>query len=85
MVICLSVIAEGVIIAGGVEIFYLILMWIPAISAIVAGNIILKEKADEENKEKLHTLLGIKKSKLKYILAGVLIPFVYLLIPMAKD
>ena len=77
----MSAVAEGVIIAGGVEIFYLILMWIPAISAIVAGNIILKEKADEENKEKLHTLLGIKKSKLKYILAGVFIPFVYLLIP----
>ena len=81
MVVCMSAVAEGVIIAGGVEIFYLILMWIPAISAIVAGNIILKEKADEGNKEKLHTLLGIKKSKLKYILAGVLIPFVYLLIP----
>ena len=81
MVVCMSAVAEGVIIAGGVEIFYLILMWIPAISAMVAGNIILKEKADEENKEKLHTLLGIKKSKLKYILAGVLIPFVYLLIP----
>ena len=81
MVICLSAIAEGVIIAGGMEIFYLILMWIPAISAIVAGNIILKEKSDEEHKEKLHTLLGIKKSRLKYILAGILIPFVYLLIP----
>ncbi|MBP1584285.1 MAG: CPBP family intramembrane metalloprotease [Lachnospiraceae bacterium] len=81
MVVCMSVITEGVIVAGGPEILYLILMWIPAISAIVAGNIILKERKDEENKLKLHMLLGIRKSKVRYIIAGILIPFVYLIIP----
>ena len=51
MVVCMSVITEGVIVAGGPEILYLILMWIPAISAIVAGNIILKKRNDEDNND----------------------------------
>lgn len=66
-----SLIVEGGIILGGPDWLYLLMMWIPAIAAVIAvpkGKGVLGR-------------LGIRTSKISYILQGVLFPFIYLLVP----
>ena len=66
-----SLIVEGGIILGGPDWLYLLMMWIPAIAAVIAvpkGKGVLGR-------------LGIRTSKISYILQGVLFPLIYLLVP----
>ncbi|SMC63248.1 CAAX protease self-immunity [Oscillospiraceae bacterium] len=71
IVIVASIIVEGLIILGGPDRLYLLMMWIPAVSAIIAVP---------KNKGVLGRL-GIRKCKIRYILQGILFPFIYLLVP----
>ena len=71
ILIIASTVVEGCIILGGSEWLYFVMMWIPAVAAIIAvpkGKGVLGR-------------LGIKKSKPRYILQGILFPLIYLLIP----
>ena len=81
IVIILSLIVEGVIIFDGSDILYLVLMWIPALSAIIATIVSFLEKKNKLTLKNLLSFLCIRKCRISYILLAVLIPLVYLLIP----
>ena len=81
VVIVLSLTVEAYIISGGPGWLYFILMWIPALSAVIAGMISLSETKEKLSARGLFSCLHIRKSKVRYILMGILIPLVYLLIP----
>ncbi len=80
-VISLSAAAEAFIVLGGPDWLYLVLMWIPAISAIVASLIALREKQEPFSLKRILSGLGIRSCRIRYILLAVLIPLIYLLIP----
>ena len=81
IVIILSLAAETFIILGGPGWLYLVLMWIPAFSAIVASVISRKDNKNELSLKGFLSGLGIKKCRIRYILLAVAIPLIYLLIP----
>ena len=81
IVIILSSTVEALIITRGPDLLYLALMWIPALSAIIASLISFREKKNELSVKNLLSFLYIRKCKISYILLAVLIPLVYLLIP----
>ncbi len=81
LVVILSLIAEACIVTGGPGWLYLILMWIPAFSAIVASSVSLKENKEKFSLKTFLSGLGIRKCRIRYILLAVLIPLIYLLIP----
>lgn len=81
VVIVLSLTVEAYIISGGPGWLYFILMWIPALSAVITGMISLSETKEKLSARGLFSCLHIRKSKVRYILMGILIPLVYLLIP----
>jgi len=80
-VILLSGIMEYLYCTRGVAYYVAILMWMPAVSCLLA-NIV--NCIDKKEKFSLITLLrnsGFVKTKIKYILLGVILPFIYLFIP----
>ena len=81
LVIILSLIAEVFIVTGGPGWLYLVLMWIPAFSAIIASTVALNERHEKLTLKSFITGLGIRKCRIRYILLAVLIPLIYLLIP----
>ena len=81
VVIVLSAIAEYLICKCGYMWGYPVLMWMPAISAVIASVVSIKEAEEQFSFKRLLHNTGFKLCKIKYILAGVLIPLVYLLIP----
>ncbi len=81
IVIILSLAAEAFIVTGGPGWLYLVLMWMPALSAVIAGITVFKEKGEKLTAKKLLSFLNIRQCRISYILLGVLIPLVYLLIP----
>ena len=81
LVTALSAIAEAAAILSDQSLFIAVLMWIPAISAFIAAGISLKEGKETVSFAKKRTMLGIRLCPIRYILLGILIPFVYLLIP----
>ena len=81
LVIILSLIAEVCIVTDGPGWLYLILMWIPAFSAIIASTVSLKENKEKFSLKSFISGLGIRKCWIRYILLAVLIPLIYLLIP----
>ncbi len=81
IVIVLSAITESLYIFAHSDLSILLLMWTPALAALVSAIIIKKENKDSEEKIKLSSLLGFRLSKIRYILLGIFIPLVYLLIP----
>ena len=81
LVIVLSITIDILIVKTGNSIFYLALMWAPAIGALVANiyeQLASKEKFDLK---KLLSGLGFRLCNIKYILLGILLPLIYLLIP----
>ena len=80
-VIMLSLITEAFIIAGGPGWLTLVLMWMPALSAVAASIAAFKEKGEKLSEKSLFTCLSIRKCSIVYVLLGVLIPLFYLLIP----
>ncbi|SCZ79532.1 CPBP family intramembrane glutamic endopeptidase [Pseudobutyrivibrio xylanivorans] len=81
MVILFSGVCETLYCMGGSEWLVAILMWIPAISAIVASLVSIAESGERYSFKNHRSLIGIRFSHIKYILMGVFIPFVYLFIP----
>ena len=81
VVIVLSAISEYLICKCGYMWGYPVLMWMPAISAVIASVVSIKEAEEQFSFKRLLHNTGFKLCKIKYILAGVLIPLVYLLIP----
>jgi membrane protease YdiL (CAAX protease family) len=81
LVIILSLAAEAYIVMGGPDWMYLVLMWTPAFSAIIASAVSLKERREKFTLKSLINGLGIRKCRIRYILLAVLIPLIYLLIP----
>ena len=81
IVIFLSAVVEAMICRGGPEWLYLILMWIPAFAATVANCISFRENKEPFSLKKLFVKGGLRKSKLRYVLLGCMLPLVYLLIP----
>ena len=81
LVIIISAVIEAAYCMGGPEWLVAILMWTPASSAFIAAAASIHEKGEKLPFKTLRTLLGIKICRLRYILAGVAIPFIYLFIP----
>ena len=81
IVILLSAIVEGLICRGGPEWLYLILMWIPALSAAIANYTSIRENREPFSLKKLFAMGGFRTFKLRYALLGCLLPLVYLLVP----
>lgn len=80
-VICLSAVAELLICKYQRMWAYPVLMWMPALSAIAASVVALREAGESFSLKKLFSKMGFRFCKLKYILAGILLPLAYLLIP----
>ncbi|MBO4359875.1 MAG: CPBP family intramembrane metalloprotease [Eubacteriaceae bacterium] len=81
LVISLSLAAEVVYCLGGPGWSVLVLMWIPALSALAALIASSRGRQEKLTAKETLRLLGLRKCPLGYILAGMLIPLVYLLIP----
>ena len=81
IVTVLSAICEAVYCLGGNENLIALLMWMPALAAIIAAHISLKETGTKWSFKNICSLISLRRAKLRYILLGALIPFVYLLIP----
>ena len=81
LVIILSAVIEAAYCMGGPEWLVAILMWTPALSAFIAAAASIHGNGEKLSFKALRTLLGIKICRLRYILAGVAIPFIYLFIP----
>ena len=71
-VVCFSIVLEAVYIAtsGITPILILVLMWVPGATAIFISKKYFKKQ----------NILGLRKSKFRYIAASILIPAAYLLI-----
>lgn len=80
-VVCLSAVAELLICKYQFMWAYPVLMWMPALSAMIASVVSIRESGESFSLKKLFSRTGFHFCRLKYILAGILIPFVYLLIP----
>lgn len=66
---------------NGPEILDFILMWIPGLSAMAATYFGLKENGETFDLRTFLPRVGIRGCNLVYILLGILIPFLYILIP----
>lgn len=80
-VIGLSAVAEILICRYQRMWAYPLLMWMPAVSAAVASVAGMKEASERFTLKKLFWNTGFRSCKIRYVLAGMLIPLVYLLIP----
>ena len=81
IVILLSAVVETMICRDGPEWLYLILMWIPALAAVVGNCISFRENGEPFSLKKLFSRGGFRRCRLRYVLLGCLLPLVYLLIP----
>ena len=81
IVILLSAVVETMICRGGPEWLYMVLMWIPAVAAVVANCVSFWENKEAFSLKKLFAKGGFRKCKLRYVFLGCLLPLLYLLIP----
>ena len=81
IVTILSAIAEFMICRCGNMWAYPVLMWMPAVSAIIASIVSIKEYEEQFSLKRLLQNTGLKFCSIKYIIAGILLPLIYLLIP----
>ncbi|MGN1404900.1 MAG: type II CAAX prenyl endopeptidase Rce1 family protein [Erysipelotrichaceae bacterium] len=80
-VIVLSAIVEYQICTGGEGWLYLLLMWLPAIGSIAANIVYFIEKREKFSIRKFFNYGGFKLCKIRYVLMGVLLPFIYIMLP----
>ncbi len=80
-VIILSGIMETVYAIIHNDLFVMILMWVPGIMGLIAALLSLRENGERTSVKSAFSMIGIKKSKIVYIVAGVILPFLYLFIP----
>ena len=82
IVILLSAVVEALIICNGsMQMLYLVLMWLPALAALVTNIVRLRESGERITPRKLVAWGNFHKCKVRYILLACLLPLVYLLIP----
>lgn len=81
VVIGLSAIAELFICYFQFMWAYPLLMWMPAVAAVIAALVSIREAGEPFTLKAMSARLGFRFCKLRYILAGALLPLVYLLIP----
>ena len=74
IVIILSAIAEFLICRCGYMWAYPVLMWMPAVSAIIASIVSVKESGEQFSLKKLLHNTGFKFCNIKYIIIGILLP-----------
>lgn len=81
IVIVLSAIVEGWMIAGGPDLLVFGLMWIPTLASAVALHSIRKDEKIPFSIKQVFADAGFRKCKLRYVFMGWLIPLIYLGIP----
>ena len=81
LVIVLSLIFEIAYIQTGIAYFVLIMMWMPAVSAIVANYVSARQKKEKLSVKEFFVRIGFRRCKIRYLILGFLITLVYLLIP----
>ncbi len=80
-VVCLSAVAEYLICRFQYLWAYPVLMWMPAVSAVIASIVAIKGSGESFSLKKLFSNTGFHFCRFRYVLAGILLPLVYLLIP----
>ena len=80
-VIVLSAVVEYKICTGGDGWLYMLLMWIPAVASIFANIVYFIENKERFSIKKFFNYGGFKLCNMRYVLMGVLLPFVYIMIP----
>lgn len=80
-VVCLSAVAEFLICKRQFLWCYPVLMWMPAVAAVIASIMAITEAEEPFSLKKLFSNTGFHFCKIRYVIAGILIPLVYLLIP----
>lgn len=80
-VIALSAVVDVLIAKGISDYLYLILMWMPAVAALIASVVKLKENGGKLRFKSVLTGCGFRKCKWRYIFMGCLIPLIYILVP----
>lgn len=83
IVIPVSAVFEMGICDGGPDWLYLALMWTPAVAALAASCVSIRERGERITIPKLFAVEGFHRCALRYVLLGCLLPLVYLLIPYA--
>ena len=82
IVVVLSALVEGgIIFMGDMQVLYLVLMWVPALAALAANIIRLKEAGQRITPRSLFGWGNFHKCRIGDILLGCLLPLVYLLVP----
>ena len=81
VVISLSAVAEFMICKYESLVFYPILMWIPALSAVAASVIAITDAKKGFSFKHLLDCLGFHFCNIKYIVLGIVLPLLYLLVP----
>ena len=81
LVIVFSAIVETLYIFSGNGYLVILLMWIPALCAMIAGIVSINEKKETFSLKKYLLDLGFGGCRFVYILLGFIIPLIYLLIP----
>ena len=67
--------------AGGPDWLYPALMWTPALAAIPAHCVALRERGEPISLKGLLARSGLRRCNLRYVLMGLVFPLFYLLIP----
>lgn len=80
-VVCLSAAAEILICRYQRMWAYPVLMWMPAVSAVLAAILSIRDSGTPFSLKSLFFRLGFRFCKVRYVLAGVFLPLVYLLVP----
>ena len=82
-VIVLSGVVDCLIAKGVSNYLYVLLMWIPAIAAVIASLVTLKDNGEKITLRQINSLCGIRKCKWRYVFIGMFIPMIYLTVPYA--
>ena len=81
LVIGVSAGVEAAYCMGGPEWLIFLLMWVPALSAFIAGAVSLSEGGGKPGLRDLLAMTGIRRCRMRFILLGMALPFAYLFIP----
>ena len=80
-VICLSAAAEILICRYQRMWAYPVLMWMPSLSAVLASIISIRDSGTPFSLKNLFSGLSFRFCRLRYVIAGVFVPLIYLLVP----
>lgn len=81
LVIFFTLIVDAFLFTMQNEIFYLVLMWIPGLSAIIASIFQIITTREKLSFKRIVALLGFKLCNVKYMAFSFIIPLIYLLAP----